>query len=76
MSVKLSERWSAFFQSQPETGMGYVIVTAKLKDGRQFERVCVLGGVITSVDGKSHIPCTEAEIDGFTVTHDKQNFAP
>ena len=42
-----------------------------LKDGRRLERVCVVGGTVTSVDGSSLIPFHENEIAEFVITHDR-----
>jgi hypothetical protein len=67
----LSEKWAPFFQSQPETGMGYEIVSAILNDGRRLDRVCVVGGAVTTVDGSPTVPFVEADIAAFIVTHDR-----
>ena len=69
--LQLSDTWGAFFGSQAETGMGYTICTVLLNDGRAIERVVVVGGVISSVDGGSEIPFNEDNISRFIVTHDK-----
>lgn len=52
--------------------MGYVIVTAVLKDGRRIERAAVVGLTIVSIEGEPTIPFTENEIAEFIVTHDKR----
>ena len=57
--------------AQPETGMGYQIVSVFLRDGRRFDRVTVVGGRITEVDGKKQIPFGEEEIADIKVTHGK-----
>jgi len=69
--LQLSDKWAPFFRAHPETGMGYVVTTVVLKDGRRFERVCVIGGSVTSVDGRADIPFNESEIREFIVTHDE-----
>jgi hypothetical protein len=69
--LQLSSKWAEFFNGHPETGMGYVIVTAILKDGRRYPRVAVIGGMIGDVDGDPTIPFTEDEIAEFIITHDK-----
>ena len=63
--LALSSKWAPYFWSIPETGMGYVILSVQLKDGRRFDRVCVDGGFITKVGESTSIPFTEAEIDAF-----------
>jgi hypothetical protein len=42
--IQLSAKWAKGLVTQPETGMGYWIVTVFPIDGRQFERVAVVGG--------------------------------
>lgn len=69
--LSLSPEWAKFFRTQSETGMGYVIATVILKDGRQYPRAVITGGVIGSIDGNENVPFTENEIDRFVVTHDK-----
>jgi hypothetical protein len=69
--LHLSAKWTPFFLSHPETGMGYVIATVILKNGQRFDRVCVVGGTILTVDNQSNVPFTEDQIAEFVVTHDK-----
>jgi len=63
--LALSSKWAPFFKSVPETGMGYVIVSVILKDGSRFDRVCVVGGIITKVGDSASIPFSEADIAEF-----------
>ena len=49
--------------------MGYQVATIHLKDGRRFERVMIVGGTITSINGDKNIPFVEEAIDGITVTN-------
>jgi hypothetical protein len=51
--------------------MGYQVVSVYLKDGRRFDRVVVVGGLISSVSGSQEIPFSEEEIARIVVTHDK-----
>ena len=60
---------------QPETGMGYWIVTVRLTDGREFDRVVVNGGFITQIFGMETIPFDSQDIAEFSVTHDKWRFS-
>lgn len=71
MAIKLTSIWASFFNSKPETGMGYTICTAVLKDGQRFEHVVIDSGYITSVNGNTEIPFIEADIADFIITHDK-----
>jgi hypothetical protein len=70
--LELSKKWAKVVCSQPETGMGYQVVTVSLEDGRQFERVLVVGGRVVSVDGDASIPFGEPDIDDIVVTHGKK----
>jgi hypothetical protein len=69
---RLTERrFIDYFNDQPETGMGYSIATAFLKDGRIFKQVIVDGGFVTQVRGHTGVPFNESDVDHFVVTHDK-----
>ena len=65
------KRFADFFRKQPETGMGYWVVTVYLKDGRVFPQTVVSGGYLAPVRYHKEIPFTETDIDHFVVTHDK-----
>lgn len=74
--LKLSDkRFSDYLRQQRETGMGYWVVTAHLKDGRSFPQVVVSGGQITRVRGYGDIPFRADDIDTIEVTHDKWDWA-
>jgi hypothetical protein len=47
LMLVLSDRWAEVLTSQPETGMGYQIVSIRLKDGRRIDNVTVVGGIIS-----------------------------
>ena len=68
------KRFADFFRDSPETGMGYVVATAILKDGRAFPQTVIAGGIVSRVWHHSVIPFTEQEIDRFEITHDKWNW--
>jgi len=51
--------------------MGYQVVTVRTKDGRNFTRVVIVGGVVSSVQGSHDIPFFEEDINEIVVTHDK-----
>ena len=75
MYALTEKRFAEFFRDQPETGLGYWVATAILKDGREFRQVIVNSGYVTQVKGHPDIPFKEAEIDRFVVTHDKWDFS-
>ena len=64
------KRFAEFFSVSPETGMGYFVVDAVLKDGRKFKQVVVDSGFVVQVKGYAEILFTESEIDHFVVTHE------
>ena len=68
------QRFVEFFRTQPETGMGYWVVTAVLKNGTELKQVLVNSGYVTQVKGQKNIPFNELDVDYFFVTHDKWDF--
>jgi hypothetical protein len=50
------------------------VVSAVLKDGRQYDQVVVNSGYVTRVRNHRDIPFTEPEIDRFIITHAKWDF--
>jgi len=60
--LQLSDKWAAALLGERETGMGYQVVTIRLKDGRRFDGVAVTGGIIASIDGHDHIPFSDSDI--------------
>jgi hypothetical protein len=69
--LELSNKWAPVLLAQPETGMGYQMVSVYLHDGKRFDRVTVVGGTITEISGKKEIPFGEEEIADIKVTHGK-----
>ena len=69
--LALSSKWAPVLRSQPETGMSYQIASVILVDGRRYDRVAIVGGIIASVDGSSAVPFAEAEIQEIKVDHGK-----
>jgi len=69
--LKLGARWAESLTDRAETGMGYQVVSIYLMDGRCFDRVVVVGGLISSVSGSPEIPFSDEEIARIVVTHDK-----
>ncbi len=67
--LKLSNKWAPELNEQPETGMGYVITSIVLKDGRRFDNATIVGGLIASVKGYDTIPFQEYDIEKIIVTH-------
>jgi hypothetical protein len=69
---KLTEkRFADYFKNHPETGMGYWVADAHLKDGRDFRQVVIDSGFVTKVKGHESIPFAESDVDHFVVSHEK-----
>lgn len=71
--LKLSKKWAKKLISSPESGMGYWIVTIILKNGIQFDKVTIVGGIITQIKKEKNIPFNEEDIAEIIVTNDKSN---
>jgi hypothetical protein len=69
--LQLSSKWCHYLLGQPETGMGYQVVTVTLKDGRRFEQAVVAGGLLTQIRELASIPFAEDDIADLAVTHAK-----
>jgi hypothetical protein len=70
--LRLDDKWAPVLAQEPETGMGYQVVTVLLKDGRRYDGVVVTGGIITEVDGAGSVPFAESDIEALRVTHDRR----
>ncbi|HEY2872098.1 MAG TPA: hypothetical protein VGJ56_09285 [Reyranella sp.] len=66
-----SKSFTDYLNKNPETGMGYWIVTAHLKDGRVYRQVLIEGGYVTRVRGEVGVPFSEEDVDHFAITHAK-----
>lgn len=72
--IELTGKWAKELRSQPETGMGYQVVSVILKDGKRFDQVVIVEGRITEVRGLQETQFTESQIAQIILTHDKWNF--
>jgi len=72
--IALSQKWTAQLSNQPETGMGYQIVSVIKTNGTRYDQVIVDSGYITRVRGFNEIPFTGDEIHEIILTHDKWDF--
>lgn len=59
---------------EKETGIGYLVVSVELKDGRSFDQVATSEGCIIEVRGYKEIPFASEEVVSVTVTHEGWNF--
>ena len=67
----LSDRWADVLARERETGMGYQVVSILLTDGRRYDGVVVVGGILSEVAGNETIPFVEKDIARIVVTHDR-----
>jgi hypothetical protein len=74
--LELSDKWASVLASQRETGMGYQVVTVRLKDGRRFDGVSVVGGIISRIAGAEVVPFAEDDIEDIVVTHHSVRGSP
>jgi len=65
----LSNRWAEVLTAQPETGMGYQIVSIRLKDGRRIDNVTVVGGVISRLPDTVPDWFSDEDIEDIVVKH-------
>lgn len=73
--LQLSDKWGPKLTSQPETGMGYQVVSIVLKDGTRWNQALVEAGHVTRIKGLSLIPFREDQIADIIITHEKWNFS-
>ena len=72
-SRQLPSKFVEILRNEPESGMGYQIVTVVTTGGRRYDRVMIVDGTdIASVDGQSEIPFDANEVERIIVTHDKK----
>jgi hypothetical protein len=57
-----------------ETGIGYLVVSVELKDGRSFDQVATSEGCIIEVRGYKEIPFAPEDVVSVSVTHKRWNF--
>ena len=72
--IKLDDQWIEKIVNQPETGMGYHVVSVVLNDGITIKQVLVNEGYITRVKGFTGIPFKLDDIREIHVTHEKWDF--
>jgi hypothetical protein len=62
-------------RQQKETGLGYQVVSVRLKDGRSFEQVVVSEGCVIAVRGYAdELPFRLDEVATVKVNHKRWNF--
>jgi hypothetical protein len=66
----LSKKWADVLTRERETGMGYQVVSIFLADGRRYDGVTVVDGMVSKVAGSTSIPFVEDDIARIVVTHD------
>ncbi len=68
---ELPQKWIDYLRKQPESGMGYQIATATLRDGRKFEVAVTDSHIVGAVRGYSDIPFDPEEVAGIDVIPDR-----
>jgi hypothetical protein len=59
---------------EKETGIGYQVVSVKLKDGRCFDQVVASEGCIIQVPGHEIVLFVSDEVASVSVNHKRWNF--
>lgn len=67
---ELPRNWSDYLLKQPESGMGYQIVTVALRDGRKFEAAVTESHIIGEVRGQTGVPFDPEDVAGIEVIPD------
>ncbi len=57
-----------------ETGIGYLVISVELKDGRVFDQVATSEGYVIEVKGYKEIPFAPEDLVSVAVTHKSWNF--
>lgn len=67
---ELPKKWIDYLLKQPESGMGYQIVTVTLREGQKFEAAVSGGQFLGAVRGHTGVPFDPADITGIEVVPD------
>jgi hypothetical protein len=68
--LRLGEKWAKVLTRERESGMGYQVVSIFLMDGRRYDGVVVVDGMISKVADSTSLPFVEEDIARIVVTHD------
>jgi hypothetical protein len=73
MVVAVPPNWVSRLRGAPESGIGFSMVSVVLNDGRQFERVPYMMGLLdlAGLAGFWKPPFVGADISDIIVTHDR-----
>jgi hypothetical protein len=67
---QLTDEWSRFLRGQPETGMGYQVVSVTLRDGRKVDDVAIVDAtIVVEVRGYEAVPFDPHDIASIAMTH-------
>jgi hypothetical protein len=61
-AFRFGGKWLTTIQSLGETGMGYVVVSVALTDGRRYSQVLIDSGFLSRVRGLPNVPFAESDI--------------
>jgi hypothetical protein len=59
--VELPIKWVEWLREQPETGMGYQIVSLRTQDGHTYDRVAIVDGSVVEIKGNANCRYLMAE---------------
>jgi hypothetical protein len=69
--MRLANRWSSVLLSEAETGMGYQVVRLTLRDGRRFDGITIVDGIVTDLPPSVADGLTDDDIVEIVVTHSR-----
>ena len=72
--VPIPPETASDLKQQQETGLGYQVVSVRLKDGRSFDQVVASEGCIITVRGYTEVPFGLDEVAIVKVNHKHWNF--
>lgn len=61
-------------QRDKETGIGYQVVSVRLKDGRHFDQAVASEGCIIAVRGYKDVPFASDDVQRVAINHKHWNF--
>ena len=72
--VPIPSESADLLKQEKETGIGYQVVSVKLKDGRCYEQAVASEGCIIQVRGYENVPFAPNELESVRVNHKRWNF--
>jgi hypothetical protein len=72
--VPIPSKFVDHLKQAKETGIGYLVISVELKDGRTFDQVATSEGCVIEVKGHREIPFASEDLVSVKITHNRWNF--